>query len=113
MPESMPMLSLIVQKEQYRADGYARALDCRLATETEVKGVSPFVCIKTVLYPVSCPFDVMHLVFLGFTRDLCTLLNGSYFKTAHLNQHDGSMSDVQWTQLGVDMANIGAPVSWG
>ena len=55
----------------------------------------------------------MHLVFLGFTRDLCTLLNGSYFKTAHLNQHDGSMSEAQWTQLGVDMANIGAPVSWG
>jgi len=98
-------------KEQYKADGYASALDGRIATETGVKGVSPFARIKTILYPASCPFDVMHLVFLGFTRDLCTLLNGSYFKTTHLNQHDGSMLEAQWTQLGVDMANIGAPVS--
>ena len=55
----------------------------------------------------------MHLVFLGFIRDLCALLNGTFFKAAHLNNHAGRMSEKDWRQLGVDMGNIGAPVSWG
>jgi hypothetical protein len=84
--------------------------------DSGVKGVSPLVMLKTVSFPESSPFDVMHLVYLGFVRDLCALLNGTFFKaphTMHLNEHDGRMSKKDWEQLGVDMAGIGAPVSWG
>ena len=81
--------------------------------ETGVKGVSPLTRLQTISIPESSPFDVMHLVFLGFVRDLCALLNGTFFKAGHLNNHPGRMSEKYWVQLGVDMAKIGAPASWG
>ena len=55
----------------------------------------------------------MHLVFLGFVRDLCRLINRSFFKEAALNEHDGGMSAKDWVQLGIDMSQIRSPKDWG
>ena len=63
--------------------------------------------------PRSIPFDVMHLVHLGFVRDLCRLLNRTFFKEAVLNEHEGGMSAKEWEQLGVDMSRIRSPKDWG
>jgi len=87
--------------------------DERKSSESGVKGVSILASLGTVTIPESCPFDVMHLVFMGFVRDLCKLLNGSFFKSKELNRHSGRMSENDWKKLGVDMARIEAPVSWG
>jgi len=100
--------------QDYKADGQASTCNPELATQTGVKGISPLVlCIDTVHFPRSLPFDVMHLVYLGFVRDLCQLLNKSYFKAAPLNEHDGGMSQKEWQQLGVDMSRINSPKDWG
>lgn len=98
----------------YIADGNASHDNPLLAVETGVKGVSPLVLtLETISFPESTPFDIMHLVFLGFVRVLCALLSGKFFQAKDLNNHDGRMSETDWVQLGVDMANIRAPVSSG
>jgi len=99
--------------KHYIADGQASARDPGQAIRTGIKGISPLVNLYTVHFPNSTPFDVMHLVYLGFVRDLCRLLSGTFFKAGHLNEHQGRMSEKEWQQIGVDMAGIGAPVSWG
>ena len=55
----------------------------------------------------------MHLVFLGFTRDLCALLNGGYFSTPRTDLNGVQMSKKDWEALGNAMAKIQGPVSWG
>ena len=99
--------------DEYIRDGEASSNDPNCARETGIKGVSPLTRLQTISIPESSPSDVMHLVFLGFVRDLCALLNGTFFKAGHLNNHPGRMSEKDWIQLGVDMAKIGAPASWG
>ena len=83
---------------QYLVDGAASLENPRSAVDSGVKGISPFVQLATISFPESAPFDVMHLVFLGFVRDLCALLNGSYFKPEQnpLNESDGRMSKGEW-----------------
>ena len=99
--------------QEYRRDGEASLCDPRKTTASDVKGVSPFAHLSTISIPYSCPFDVMHLVFLGFVRDLCALLNGSFFKEQHLNDHAGRMTKANWEALGSDMSKIEAPTSYG
>jgi hypothetical protein len=55
----------------------------------------------------------MHLVYLGFTRDLCGLLNGTSFKESRMDLDGVTMSADGWKAIGIDMENIEAPVSWG
>jgi hypothetical protein len=58
----------------------------------------------------------MHLVYLRFVRDLCALVNSTYFSKkaqSSLNTHSGCMSEKDWRQLGDDMERIGSPASWG
>src|SRR5579859_1436490 len=80
--------------DQYIKDGEAVRKGTANPVDSGVKGESPFVMMKTISFPASSPFDVMHLVFLGFVRDLCALLNGTFFKAAreHLNDHNRRMS---------------------
>ena len=99
--------------EEYRCDGEASLHDTVSATDSGVKGVSPFACLSTISIPLSSPFDVMHLVSLNFVHDLCALLNGIYFSQTHLNNHDGRMEASQWEMLGNEMSKLEAPVSWG
>jgi hypothetical protein len=94
-------------------DGKASLDDPRRAVNSGVKGISPLIHLPTVAFPESSPFDVMHLCFLGFARDLCALLSGKFFKENALNNHDGRMTEKEWVDLGVDMSEIEAPVSWG
>ena len=77
--------------EDYRRDGEASLADPKLASESGVKGVSPFVRLPTISILRSSPFDVMHLVHLNFVRYLCNLLNGMFFKDNHLNEHAARM----------------------
>jgi len=80
---------------------------------TGVKGISPLSLIPTIQVPYSCPFDVMHLVYLGFVRDLCRLLSGSYFKKESPVNHRSPISKSEWEQLGKEMGMIEAPSNWG
>ena len=81
--------------------------------DTGIKGCSPLAHLPTIALPASCPVDIMHLVFLGLVRDLCALLNGTYFKQNELNLHAGRITEMQWRELGVNMTNIECPTSWG
>jgi hypothetical protein len=82
--------------------------------ESGVKGIGLLANLPTIVVPDSIPFDVMHLVFMGLTRDVCQLLNGQYFKVSDCNVNNVSgMSSKEWDELGRDMARIEAPVSWG
>ena len=91
----------------YRSDALADD-----ATKTGVKGISPLSLIPTIQVPYSCPYDVMHLVYLGFVRDLCRLLTGSFFKDKTLNL-SSPVSNGQWQELGREMGKIEAPTGWG
>jgi len=55
----------------------------------------------------------MHLVYLGFVRDLCRFLNRTFFKEIVLNEHEGGMSAKEWMQFGADMSRIRSPKEWG
>jgi hypothetical protein len=56
----------------------------------------------------------MHLVFEGLVKDLCAFLSGTYFKSANLNEPNPTgMAPGSWSELGTDMRNIDAPVSFG
>jgi Transposase family tnp2 len=101
--------------DEYQADGEAVQNGIANPIDSGVKGISPFITLKTISFPHSVPFDVMHLVYIGFVRDLCGLLNGTFFKEKKLDfsMSDEMMSIKEWEQLGIDMDGIGAPVSWG
>src|SRR5579859_2314727 len=81
----------------YRSDALAGD-----STMTGVKGISPLSLIPTIQVPYSCPYDVMHLVYLGFVRDLCRRLSGSFFKDKTLNLNS-PISNNQWQELGREM----------
>lgn len=99
--------------DDYIHDGEASLADPNLHHSFGIKGVSPFTLLPTISFPASVPFDIMHLVFLNFVRDLCALFNGSYFKDQRLNNHAASLSNSEWTAFGADMAKIESPTSWG
>ena len=100
--------------ENYIHDGEASSNNPACITESGVKDISPFIRrLKTISISESAPFDVMHLVYLVLMRDLCGLMNGKFFKSAALNEQSARMTEKEWIDLGNDMANIRAPVSWG
>ena len=104
--------------DSYLREGRASLANAKLAKGSGIKGVSPLVSLPTISFPSSVPLDMMHLVHLGFIRDICALLSGQYFTNKKLNADQlrslrGCMTAKDWVQLGVDMAKIGAPVSWG
>lgn len=72
--------------ENYIHDGEASSDISVCATESGVKGISPFVRLKIISVPESAPFDVIHLVYLGLMQHLCGLMNGKFFKSAALNE---------------------------
>jgi hypothetical protein len=98
----------------YIQDGTASFNDKRLAINSGVKAVSPLCHLPTISIADSVPFDQMHLLFEGLVKDLCAFLGGTYFKSANLN--DPNPTGIKpgcWAELGVDMENIDAPVSFG
>ena len=102
--------------ESYKHDGQQNMNAPKTKKSTNVMGVtamSPLVSLNAISIPDCSPFDVMHLVFLGFTRDLCALLNGGYFSTPRTDLNGVQMCKKDWEALGNAMAKIQAPVSWG
>ena len=99
--------------EDYRHDGEASLADPRLARRCGVNGVSPFAHLPTISIPQSSPFDVMHLVYLNFVRDLCKLLTGTFFQDNHPNENAAKMESGEWEVMGAEMAKIESPGSWG
>jgi hypothetical protein len=77
----------------YIRDGKASSDNFDRATESGVKGISPFVLLETISIPESAPFDAMHLVYLGLVRELCGLISGKFFKSGALNEHPGRMTE--------------------
>jgi hypothetical protein len=68
--------------ESHKRDGQQNMNTPPSAKQTNVMGVtsiSHFATLNTISIPNCSPFDVMHLVFLGFTQNLYRLLNGMYF----------------------------------
>jgi hypothetical protein len=106
--------------EQYLEDGEKgscstlskKALE-QVRKETGVKGISILADLSTIVVPESIPFDIMHLVYIGLMRDICRLVIGDYFKDQNCNVNEAGMSSKDWDELGMDMAKIEAPVSWG
>jgi len=69
--------------------------------------------LESISFPESCPFDLMHLLHLGFGSDICALLSGTFFKDRNLNAHMGKMSLEQWDAFGIDLKTAKVPTSWG
>jgi Transposase family tnp2 len=99
--------------DDYVLDGTASLKDPKAAVNSGINGISPLAHLPTITVPESAPFDLMHLVYLGFVPDLCGLLNGKFFTAEHLNAHDARISEKEWASLGSAMSKIRAPVSWG
>lgn len=105
--------------QNYVADGEAAEAmrnDPYLKTNAVmgVKGVAKLSTLRTISFPHSFPFDVMHLLYLGFVRDLLNLISGQYFaQNSPLNFHEGRMSAKDWVALGIDMENARVPGNWG
>jgi Transposase family tnp2 len=100
--------------EGYINDGRISQRDPKLAVLSGIKGISPLTILPTISFPDAAPFDIMHLGHLGFVPLLCSLLSGTFFAIKELNDYEhGRMPIKEWEALGVDMKNIGAPVSWG
>ena len=102
--------------ESYRRNGQQCINNGRSKKKINVMGVtgiSPLAILKYISIPDCSPFDVMHLVFLCFTRDLCKLLNGTYFARRRSDLSGVQMDPKVWEAFGRDMAKIQAPVSWG
>src|SRR2546423_7401655 len=51
----------------------------QVAKETGIKRRSILFRIPSIQFPYSFSIDIMHLIYLGLTRDLVILLNDSYF----------------------------------
>ena len=98
--------------ETYLEDGQASLADPDCAKETGIKGISPFSELSAISIPNCIPFDIMHLVYLGFVRDICGLFSGTY-RSGTIQVEDIQMSSQAWKDLGADMAMIEAPVAWG
>jgi hypothetical protein len=102
--------------ESYKRDGQQNVDDPPSAKQSNVMGVtavSPFASLNAISIPDCSPFDVMHLVFLGFTRDLCRLLNGTYFTVPRSDLEGVQMPTKEWEAVGNGMAKAQAPISWG
>jgi hypothetical protein len=99
--------------QNYNTDGLASVQNPKNASTSGVNALSPLSYLPTIRIPESAPFDLMHLVYLGFVKDLCALLNGNFFKEESLNNHDARISEKEWKRLGEDMSKIQAPTSWG
>jgi Transposase family tnp2 len=102
--------------ESYKRDRQQNMNAPTSAKQTNVMGVtsiSPFASLSAISIPDCSPFDVMHLVFLGFTRDLCRLLNGSYFTVPRSDLQGVQMTTKEWEAVGAGMAKVEAPISWG
>jgi len=102
--------------ESYQRDGQANLRRKKTSKKMNVQGVtgiSPLASLSTISVPDCSPFDVMHLVYLGFVRDLCRLLNGNYFNSPRKDLSGVQMPKPVWEAVGADMAKIEAPVSWG
>jgi len=102
--------------ESYRRNGQQSLNESRINKKVNVMGVtgiSPLAALNNISIPDCSSFDVMHLVYLGFTRDICKLLSGTYFVRPRLDLAGVQMDPKAWEELSRDMAKIQAPVSWG
>jgi hypothetical protein len=88
----------------------------RVTQETGIKYPSILFHLPTIRYPYCFPIDVMHLVYLGLTRDIVALLNGSYFPKGSVQSeinHPYRISDKVYKEIGKEMANTVIPTSFG
>ena len=104
--------------EGYLQDGRASLNRTTNSSSTGVKGLSNFTLpesnLRSLSFPESCPFDLMHLLHLGFGSDVCDLLSGTFFKDSNLNTHmSGRMSVEQWDAFGMNLETAKMPTSWG
>jgi hypothetical protein len=101
---SVPRSNIFIEKlphctyDTYIRDGIAAEIDRTSNTSlySSVKGVSLLVCLLTISFPESYSFDIMHLIYLRFIRDLCALVNSIYFSKevqSSLNTHSSCISE--------------------
>jgi len=118
-PRYLNVASIPLRTHQgYLRDGRASLNRTAEPSSTGVKGLSSFTLpefnLGTISFPESCPFDLMHLLHLGFGSDICALLSGTYFKDPTLNgEMRGRMSSQQWDQFGMNLETAKVPTSWG
>jgi hypothetical protein len=56
--------------------------------ETSIKDIRILANLSIIVVLESILFDVMHLIYIGFMRDLCKLLNSEYFKDHECDVND-------------------------
>jgi hypothetical protein len=86
------------------------------AKETGIKSSSILFRIPSIRFPYSFPIDVMHLIYLGLTRDLVMLLNGSYFAAAGKARDTSppyALPEKLWREIGQEMGNARIPTCYG
>ena len=88
----------------------------QVAKETGIKGQSILFRIPSIRFPYSFPIDVMHLIYLGLTRDLVALLNDSYFSGAGASRDTSQPSCIQekvWREVRREIGNARIPTGYG
>jgi hypothetical protein len=87
-----------------------------MAKQTGIKSSSILFRVPSIRFPYSFPIDIMHLIYLGLTRDLVQLLNGSYFSAtgkARDTSPPYALSEKVWKEIGNEMAKARIPTGYG
>lgn len=88
----------------------------KTARETGIKSRSILFRIPSIRFPYSFPIDVMHLIYLGLTRDIVALLNGSYFSSGNTGRDTSRpfcLSEKVWREIGKEMGSARIPTGFG
>jgi hypothetical protein len=56
--------------------------------DTSIKSIEILANLSIIVVLESILFNIMHLVYIGFMRDLCKLLNSKYFKNHECDMND-------------------------
>ena len=72
--------------------------------------------LPSIRFPYLFPIDVMHLIYLGLTRDIVSLLNGTYFSGTGTSRDTSKPYCIQekvWKEIGREMGSARIPAGYG
>jgi hypothetical protein len=81
----------------------------RLAKEFGIKGISVLSRLSSISYPISFPYDFMHLIFENVIKNLTLLWTGQ-FKGLDEGSERYQLSKTVWDAIGADTAASGSTV---
>jgi hypothetical protein len=81
----------------------------RVAKSTGIKGIPVFSYLSSLFFPLSFPFDFMHLIFENLIKNLVLLWTGK-FKDLDQGSGDYVLSQQVWEAIGVATAASGSTI---